>query len=227
MNTLWILAIASLCMLLILCLGVLVTAHRTVRTLSRLLDDLILHQDQMKLRGIYAIECVPAQAIYIGSTKVSFHSRWGQHIAILMRGQHDNPRLQQDWNTYGSKAFRFVVVEVIDDPDLIEPRERTIIQHRALYLPPAANYNVHHSRVYGVAPTPELDPAPVSPGSKMRRKPFPIPDEAALATSLELLIFPEETRSRLIRAGLTDSEIAVLEGHDIAPESISHQERSE
>lgn len=156
-------------LLIALCVAVLIAAHRTVRELAHLVDVLLDHQERMKQRGIYMIECKPTQTTYYGSTKVSFHSRWGQHIAILMRNRHDNPRLQQDWNIYGPTAFQFFVVEVIGDIELIEPREREILQYRALHVLPAMNYNINHSRVYAVPATPELDPSPIVQPKRTRR----------------------------------------------------------
>jgi len=61
---------------------------------------------------------------YIGSTGVSFGTRWSQHKHHLRNGTHGNPHLQNAWNKYGRKAFSFCVVQVIDDEDSLINREQ-------------------------------------------------------------------------------------------------------
>ena len=129
---------------------------RLMRRMSSDLDQFTQYISLMRRRGIYAIVCRRTNAAYYGSTTINFHSRWGQHIAKLERGTHENPRLQQDWNTYGAEAFEFLIVEAMDEPAIIiRRREEQILKYRAMHVVPAQNYNVNHSRVYPVPAAPE------------------------------------------------------------------------
>ena len=64
--------------------------------------------------GIYAITNMESDKVYIGST-VSFDERWGQHRRALLRGNHDNSHLQYSWNKYDENAFKFGVLEYLDN----------------------------------------------------------------------------------------------------------------
>lgn len=64
--------------------------------------------------GIYQITNLVTGHCYIGSAK-SLCARWSSHRYQLERGFHHNPRLQAAWTKYGSEAFRFDVLEQLED----------------------------------------------------------------------------------------------------------------
>lgn len=182
--------------------------HKTKATLA----TLATHVDAMRGRGIYLIICNPAKASYLGSTSVNFHSRWGQHITALTAGNHSNPRLQQDWNRYGSQAFVFLVSEVIADDATIEGRERELLRSRAMQLLPIENYNVNHSRIYPVPALVETDAMqPRQRGPRRRRM--------KVMTREEHLT----SHARLVALGLDDELIAAIESNRIIVDSPSEQ----
>lgn len=69
-----------------------------------------------KTGGVYIIRCMPTGWIYVGSAAFDTNDRWRAHRSFLRLGKHTNKRLQNDWLTYGSEAFRFRVVEPITVP---------------------------------------------------------------------------------------------------------------
>jgi group I intron endonuclease len=69
--------------------------------------------------GIYKITCLPTGKVYVGSA-ANLARRWCKHAACLRRGVHENSYLQHAWNKYGADAFRFVVIELILEPFLLE-----------------------------------------------------------------------------------------------------------
>jgi group I intron endonuclease len=77
--------------------------------------------------GIYRIRCISNGKQYIGSTSVSFETRWAKHRAFLTRGNHPCRHLQNAWNKYGSEQFVFEVVEEVEDPDQVTGREQVWI----------------------------------------------------------------------------------------------------
>ena len=66
------------------------------------------------IAGIYCIN----DKVYVGKTK-SLNNRWEQHKFKLLKNNHDNIFLQQDFNEYGIDAFTFSVLEYVpEQPNL-------------------------------------------------------------------------------------------------------------
>jgi group I intron endonuclease len=60
--------------------------------------------------GIYLIRNVLTDKVYIGSSK-NYDVRIREHISKLRRNVHSNKRLQNSWNKYGKKFFKFDFLE--------------------------------------------------------------------------------------------------------------------
>lgn len=75
---------------------------------------------------IYAIFNVANGKLYIGQS-VDHKKRWKNHIHELNNGTHHNSYLQNSWNKYGEKWFRFVVLEKCSVEDL-NPLEQEYIR---------------------------------------------------------------------------------------------------
>lgn len=80
-----------------------------------------------KLCGIYAIENLRDQRVYVGATKVGFARRWSVHRSALIRGHSQVPQLQQDWDTYGAGWFKFVPLEILPKETIWGQREQAWI----------------------------------------------------------------------------------------------------
>jgi hypothetical protein len=202
------LAIASLGIFVLL-VYVTYIAWQNKRTAQQALDEiksLRTFLDTMRLPGIYIIGNLVTGAEYLGSTKKNFWARWGQHVALLNFGKHENARLQADWLTYGANAFRFQIVHWIDDPDQIEALpeiEKQLLLDRAQKLPPILNYNIAHSRVYGVPSAPDAEPiTPVFESPRSQRMHRPRQRKIRTQTS--------SNGYSLSDMGLTPEEIAAL-----------------
>ncbi len=78
--------------------------------------------------GCYAILCVPNGKRFIGAAE-KFYARCYQHGYRLDDGTHANKRLQADWTKYGSKAFRFEVLELAGEPARMEDVGRLVEQY--------------------------------------------------------------------------------------------------
>jgi group I intron endonuclease len=74
--------------------------------------------------GVYRIMCMANGRWYIGSTVQSFKTRWYGHELELTKGIHTNKPLQNAWDKYGAISFRFDILEVIDDRNLVQAREQ-------------------------------------------------------------------------------------------------------
>lgn len=74
--------------------------------------------------GIYKIQCVVTDMVYIGSTTVSFKKRFKKHKQRLRNNYHENGYLQYAWNKYGEATFEFIEFEPLTDIDIVKTREQ-------------------------------------------------------------------------------------------------------
>lgn len=85
-----------------------------------------------KASGIYAIVNEVNGKRYIGSA-VCFRERCGHHRNLLNKGRHHCIHLQRAWLKYGSEAFRFVVLEFVAGPFLLDIEQRYIDKNKGGY----------------------------------------------------------------------------------------------
>lgn len=76
---------------------------------------------------IYSITNKINNKIYIGSS-TGHYRRKGQHYYMLRRNIHFNKHLQSSWNKYGEKAFRFKIIEYIQDLENLNKKEEYYIE---------------------------------------------------------------------------------------------------
>jgi group I intron endonuclease len=90
--------------------------------------------------GIYLITCTIGAKRYVGSSK-NIDYRWRKHREKLVSGRHWNRYLQRSWNKYGSDAFEWAILEVVEDALLLHIREQHWIDtlHPEFNLSPFAN----------------------------------------------------------------------------------------
>lgn len=73
--------------------------------------------------GIYQIRNTENGYVYIGQTRERFNRRFWHHRWKLQDGSHDNPQLQNDYNTYGKDAFVFEILETLEDRAALDASE--------------------------------------------------------------------------------------------------------
>lgn len=66
--------------------------------------------------GIYAITNKVNGKAYI-SAALNFGVRWNRHRSDLRLSRHHNLYLQRSWNKYGEEAFKFGILEYLDNLD--------------------------------------------------------------------------------------------------------------
>lgn len=78
--------------------------------------------------------------MYVGGT-VDYKRRVRIHRHRLNHGIHHSKSLQQDFDIYGKQAFRFAIIEAIDDASKLHEIEQQHIE-RLMSNQPEHGYNV-------------------------------------------------------------------------------------
>lgn len=76
----------------------------------------------MKISGIYCIENIDNEKMYIGSSK-DIYKRWYEHKRRLNKQIHENSYLQRTWNK-NSGSFIFKILEIVPDKNDLITREQ-------------------------------------------------------------------------------------------------------
>lgn len=77
----------------------------------------------MKTSGIYKITNTANGRVYIGQS-FNVESRVAAHKRQLVRGAHENQKLQRAWEKYGERSFSFEILESVNDTLSLTEREQ-------------------------------------------------------------------------------------------------------
>jgi len=86
----------------------------------------------INISGIYKIYNIINKKVYIGCSS-NISKRWNQHQSSLRKNKHINYLLQEDWNVIGESKFKFEIIELIEDKDILFEREQYWINHYNTY----------------------------------------------------------------------------------------------
>ena len=85
--------------------------------------------DENEITGVYIIESLNNKRVYIGATRC-FPERWGQHVKQLIKRDHHNRELQEDFNKYGLNNFNFEILECCDPVYIFELEKEYIKEYK-------------------------------------------------------------------------------------------------
>lgn len=88
------------------------------------------YKERKVAAGIYAIRCVPSGACWVGRAP-NLEKVQNRVWFTLRHGGHTHRDLQAAWQTHGSDAFTFEIVERIDDEEAAYLRERILKERLA------------------------------------------------------------------------------------------------
>lgn len=82
--------------------------------------------------GIYKIKNVINGDFYLGSSG-NIIKRFSSHKRALIKGTHHNIKLQNAWNKYGEKAFKFIIFKKCLKPNLLILEQKYIDELKPIY----------------------------------------------------------------------------------------------
>lgn len=88
------------------------------------------YRERTQSAGVFQIKNTITGKVFLGST-VNLESWANRHRFMLTLNGHPNAALQQDWNTYGSDAFLFEILEEVnvdDSPNFKLNDELTLLE---------------------------------------------------------------------------------------------------
>lgn len=136
------------------------------------------------ISGIYHIYNFYTNKIYIGSA-INFNKRFTNHKNKLISNKHPNKNLQSDWNTYGEGAFKFKIIELVEDKTKLFEKEKYHI-------------DLNKEKLYNIQ---------MFPGhSNMGRK-FSEEHKRKMSNILKGRIFSDETKAKISAAKLGKKRI--------------------
>jgi group I intron endonuclease len=84
---------------------------------------MVFMSSTLSASGIYQIVNLSNGKMYIGSTKC-FKERFYGHKLELNNNNHSNSYLQNSWNKYGEHNFKFEIIELVSNLNLLQEREQ-------------------------------------------------------------------------------------------------------
>ncbi len=75
------------------------------------------------ISGIYTITHIDSGRVYVGSA-TNIYTRWNYHRSSFRTGKHCTPYLKNAWDKYGETAFRFDIIERVQDKSNLIEREQ-------------------------------------------------------------------------------------------------------
>ena len=105
--------------------------------------------------GVYMIKCLINGKVYIGKSN-DVKRRWREHKSRLKRNNHENEKLQYDWNKYGEDNFEFKLIENYDNEEFgIELEKKYINEYKSCDLNFGYNMTLGKGENRGEIPTEE------------------------------------------------------------------------
>jgi group I intron endonuclease len=93
------------------------------------MEIVIAHNCSSEKPGVYVIENLMNNKIYIGSSTMRVMKRIEHHVSMLRANKHKNAHLQNAFNKYGETSFCASVIETTEKHNTLEREQHWINQH--------------------------------------------------------------------------------------------------
>ncbi len=87
------------------------------------------YKEEVPPRGIFAVRCGESGRVWVGASR-NLKAEQNRTWFTLRLGNHHERTLQEQWNTHGENAFRYEVLEKLDEdlpaialPDVLKERK--------------------------------------------------------------------------------------------------------
>lgn len=103
------------------------------------MEIIIAHGCSLEKPGVYVIENLMNNKVYIGSSTMRIIKRIEHHISMLRAGKHKNAYLQNAFNKYGETSFCASIIETTEKHKTLEREQYWIDREEKENL-----YNINH-----------------------------------------------------------------------------------
>ena len=86
------------------------------------------YKERKTPKGIFAIRCAGTSDVWVGASTHLDSERNGIWFQLRL-GQHQNKRLQAEWNAKGEQAFTYEILETLDD-DVLPIAIKDVLRER-------------------------------------------------------------------------------------------------
>ena len=93
------------------------------------MEIIISHNCSPEKPGVYVIENLMNNKIYIGSSVMKVIKRINHHISMLKANKHKNTHLQNAFNKYGETSFCVSIIENTEKHNTLEREQYWIDRH--------------------------------------------------------------------------------------------------
>ena len=93
------------------------------------MEIIIAHGCSLEKPGVYVIENLMNNKLYIGSSTMRIVKRIEHHISMLRAGKHKNTHLQNAFNKYGETSFCASIIETTEKHNALEREQYWINRH--------------------------------------------------------------------------------------------------
>lgn len=156
-----------------------------------------------RIAGIYKITNIINNKIYIGSSN-NIYKRKREHFSSLKNGTHCNIHLQRAYNIHGKSNFKFEVVEVCEEKDLLKIEQ--------IYLDKYFDKGINCYNENPIACKPPSQQGKI-PWNKGKHGIYSKETLQKISNSKKGMKYPEEARQKLIniaRSKIFDTSKKVL-----------------